>query len=188
MDLSFTASLRLCRKVCKPIIAPRDSDLNKRCSLCSFSSFSTSSDATEWWPCLLRWTVRAAGLFLRHNSSNVGFLKRLFLYQYNSGLNREFNWSIVSAHRIVEIRRKKGKAPWKRWTEEIGKVDTATKTVNQEVVWATLLSSFPLIKQNIYWTDSRSVPISSCEISLDIKIWYKWYAGKQENAQNDIYM
>ena len=44
---SFTASFRLCRKLSKHSIAPRESDLNNRRHLYSPWSFSTSSDATE---------------------------------------------------------------------------------------------------------------------------------------------
>lgn len=45
--LSFIVSIRLCLKVSKQIIAPRDSDLNSCALRCLFWSFSTSSDAKE---------------------------------------------------------------------------------------------------------------------------------------------
>ena len=91
--LSFSASFCPCRKVSKHIIAPTDSDLNNWAPLCLFWSFSISSDATEQRRCLMWGVERTVGLCLHLNSSNVASLKRRFLYQYNSGLKREFNWS-----------------------------------------------------------------------------------------------
>lgn len=109
LGLSLNVLLGLCWGISKHITVPTDSDLSNRTPLCPFWSFLTSSDALEEGCCLMWRAVRADDLYLHLNSTNAAFLFWRFLYQYSSGLNREFNWNIVSAHRKVVTWPKKGK-------------------------------------------------------------------------------
>ena len=110
----LTALLDLCPKVSEQITASRDFDLKIRGRFSSLWNFLTSSNITEEQRCLVWLVLCVVVVFMHLNISNVCFLKRLVLYQYNSGLKREFNWSIVSAHRKVETWRKKGVVSRKR--------------------------------------------------------------------------
>ena len=114
VGVSFTTLLDLCPKVSEHITASRDFDVKIRGRFCALWNFSTSSDVTEAQHCLLWLLLCVVVLFLHLNISNVCFLKRLVLYRYNSGLKREFNWIIVSAHRKLKTWRKKGVVSRKR--------------------------------------------------------------------------